>query len=116
MGLPEWSPANQALEQDVARAPLQTSAMMKLVEDLKALTTAEIVTAFHCKRPLTPNMQGAMVVLQLDVNFRKPEANKFYDLLEQLMGQASLQMGGLQIRKEGYKRSAAVNKLAELIQ
>ena len=89
---------------------------MKLIEDLKALTTAEIVTAFHSKRPLTPNMQGAMVVLHVDVNFRKPEANKFYDLLEQLMGQASLQMGGLQIRKEGYKRSPAVNKLSELIQ
>ncbi|CAE7336133.1 pol [Symbiodinium pilosum] len=111
----KWSPANQALEQDVARVPLQTSAMMKLVEDLKALTTAEIVTAFHSKRPLTPNMQGAMVVLQLGVNFRKPEANKFYDLLEQLMGQASLQMGGLQIRKEGYKRSAAVSKLDDAV-
>ena len=104
------------LEQDVARAPVHTSAVMKLIEDLKALTMAEIVTAFHSKRPLTPNMQGAMVVFHLDVNFRKPEANRFYDLLAQLMGQASLQMGGIQIRKEGYKRSPAVSKLAELIQ
>ena len=59
-------------------------------------------------------MQGAVVVLQLDVNFRKPEANQFYEKLEMLMGQAALQLGGLQIRKEGYKRSAAVTKLAEL--
>ena len=110
----KWSPANQALEQDTTRAPLQTSILMKIVEDLKALTTSEIVTAFHSKRPLTPNIQGAMVVLQLDVNFRKPEANQFYEKLEMLMGQAALQLGGLQIRKEGYKRSAAVTKLAEL--
>ena len=112
----KWSPSNHVLEQDVARASVPTLVVMKLIEDLKVLTTAEIVTAFHSKRPLTPDMQGAMVVFHLDVNFRKPEANKFYDLLEQLMGQASLQMGGLQIRKEGYKRSPAVNKLAELIQ
>ena len=91
----KWSPANQALEQDTTRAPLQTSI-------LKALTTSEIVTAFHSKRPLTPNMQGAMVVLQLDVNFRKPEANQFYEKLEMLMGQAALQLGGLQIRKEAF--------------
>ena len=32
----KWSPANQALEQDTARAPLQTSILMKIVEDLKA--------------------------------------------------------------------------------
>ena len=115
VGVSEMVAANQALEQDMTRAPLQTSTLMKILEDLKALTTSEIVTAFHSKRPLTPNMQGAMVVLQLDVNFRKPEANQFYEKLEILMGQAALQLGGLQIRKEGYKRSAAVTKLAELM-
>ena len=57
----KWSPANQALEQDMTRSPLQASAIMKLIEDLKAMTTLEIVLAFHSKRPLTPNMQGAMV-------------------------------------------------------
>ena len=84
---------------------------MKIVEDLKALTTSEIVTAFHSKRPLTPNMQGAMVVLQLDVNFRKPVLRKIGDA----HGPSGSAAWGLQIRKEGYKRSAAVTKLAELM-
>ena len=97
----KWSPANQALEQETTRSPLQASAIMKLIEELTAMTTSEIVSAFHSKRPLTPNTQGAMVVLQLGVNFRKTEADQFYEKLEQLMGQASLQLGGLQIRSSG---------------
>ena len=110
----QWSGANQKLEQDDKRAPVPTARLIKLLEDLKAAATSEILTAFHSKRPLTANMQGAMVVLQLDVNFRKAEANRFYEMLEELMGQASMQVVGLQLRREGYKRSAAVNKLAEL--
>ena len=93
---------NGHLEQDTTRSPLQALVIMKLIEDLKAMTTSEIVSAFHSlQATATPNMQGAMVVLQLDVNFRKQEANQLYEKLEQLMGQASLQLGGLQIRKEG---------------
>ena len=57
----------------------------------------------------------SMVVLMLDVSFRKPAAHRFYDILEDLQGQAALQLCGIQLRKEGYKRSAAVQKLSDML-
>ena len=61
------------------------------------------------------NMQGHMVVFQLDVSFRQEVAHRFYLLLEALQGQASLQLCGLQLRKESFRRSPAVQKLAEML-
>ena len=111
----KWSPEQKLLVTDQTRIPLQTEALVKSVTELKSLATAEIISAFFPSRPLTANMQGNMVVLMLDVSFRKPAAHRFYDILEDLQGQAALQLCGIQLCKEGYKRSAAVQKLSDML-
>ena len=111
----KWSPIRKTLEIDEGRIPLKTETVITTPEKLKGLATNEVISAFFSSRPLTPNMQGNMVVLMLDVSFRKQQAHQFYELLEELQGQSVLQMCGLQLRKEGFKRSAAVQKLAELV-
>ena len=68
----KWSPINHVLEQDVARAP---SASTNIGSDEIDRGPQGPDHGGPTKRPLTPNMQGAMVVFHLDVNFRKPEAN-----------------------------------------
>ena len=103
-----------ALEVDEGRIPLKTETVITTLEQLKGLATNEVISAFFSSRPLTPNMQGNMVGLMLDVSFRKQQARQFYELLEVLQGQSVLQMCGLQLRKEGFKRSAAVQKFAEM--
>ena len=111
----KWSPEKKQLIPDPNRVPVKTEALIRLVKELKSLATAEIISALFPSRPLTPNMQGSMVVLMLDVSFRKPAAHRFYDILEDLQGQAALQLCGIQLRKEGYKRSAAVQKLSDML-
>lgn len=110
-----WSHENHCLEADPSRDPISTEALIKILAELKSLATSEVVSAFFSNRPLTDQMQGRMVVFQLDVTFRKPVAHRFYELLEALQGQASMQLCGLQLRKEGFRRSPAVQKLAEML-
>ncbi|CAE7730529.1 pol [Symbiodinium sp. CCMP2592] len=109
----EWSHEKHCLQVDSNKTPTTTEDLLNTLRELKTLATSEVISAFFSNRPLTEHMQGHMVVFQLDVSFRKEVAHRFYVLLEALQGQASLQLCGVQLRKEGFRRSPAVQKLAE---
>ncbi|CAE7616492.1 pol [Symbiodinium sp. CCMP2592] len=111
----EWSHEKHCLQIDSSRDPTTTEDLLNILRELKTLATSEVISAFFSNRPLTEHMQGHMVVFQLDVSFRKEVAHRFYVLLEALQGQASLQLCGVQLRKEGFRRSPAVQKLAEML-
>ncbi|CAE7560197.1 pol [Symbiodinium sp. CCMP2592] len=111
----EWSHEKHCLQVDSTRDPTTTEDLLNILRELKTLATSEVISAFFSNRPLTEHMQGHMVVFQLDVSFRKEVAHRFYVLLEALQGQAALQLCGVQLRKEGFRRSPAVQKLAELL-
>ena len=85
----KWSPIRKTLEIDEGRIPLKTETVITTLEKLKGLATNEVISAFFSSRPLTPNMQGNMVVLMLDVSFRKQQAHQFYELLEELRASRS---------------------------
>ncbi|CAE7235568.1 pol [Symbiodinium sp. CCMP2592] len=103
----EWSHEKHCLQIDSSRNPTTTEELLNILRELKTLATSEVISAFFSNRPLTEHMQGHMVVFQLDVSFRKEVAHRFYVLLEALQGQASLQLCGVQLRKEGFRRSPA---------
>ncbi|CAE7541241.1 pol [Symbiodinium sp. CCMP2592] len=111
----EWSHEKHCLQVDSTRDPTTTEDLLNILRELKTLATSEVISAFFSNRPLTEHMQGHMVVFQLDVSFRKEVAHRFYVLLEALQGQAALRLCGVQLRKEGFRRSPAVQKLAELL-
>ncbi|CAE7216565.1 pol [Symbiodinium sp. CCMP2592] len=111
----EWSHEKHCLQVDSNKTPATTEDLLNTLRERKTLATSEVISAFFSNRPLTEHMQGHMVVFQLDVSFRKEVAHRFYVLLEALQGQASLQLCGVQLRKEGFRRSPAVQKLAEML-
>ena len=82
----QWSHENR-LEVDSSRDPITTETLLTQLKELKALATSEVISAFFANRPLTENMQGHMVVFQLDVSFRKEVAHRFYLLLEATPGE-----------------------------
>ena len=83
----QWSHENHCLEVDSSRDPITTETLLTQLKELKALATSEVISAFFANRPLTENMQGHMVVFQLDVSFRKEVAHRFYLLLEATPGE-----------------------------
>ena len=56
-----------------------------------------------------------MVTFILDVSFRTEASNEMCRKLCQLLGLSALQGVGLQIKKEGFKRSPGVQKLHDMI-
>ena len=57
-------------------------------------------------------MEG-VVTFKVDIQFRSPRANQLYANLEQMAGLSPLCLLGLSLRKESYRRSNGIQKLAE---
>ena len=90
-------------------------ALLTLLKELKSLATQDTISRFHATRPILGELKGPMVTFILDASFRTEASNEMYRKLCQLLGLSALQGVGLQIKKEGFKRSPGVQKLHDMI-
>ena len=110
-----WDHANKVLKTDDEKAPMDHEALLTLLKELKSLATQDTISRFHATRPILGELKGPMVTFILDVSFRTEASNEMYRKLCQLLGLSALQGVGLQIKKEGFKRSPGVQKLHDMI-
>ena len=110
-----WDHANKVLKTDDEKAPMDHEALLTLLKELKSLATQDTISRFHATRPILGELKGPMVTFILDVSFRTEASNEMYRKLCQLLGLSALRGVGLQIKKEGFKRSPGVQKLHDMI-
>ena len=103
------------LKTDDEKAPMDHEALLTLLKELKSLATQDTISRFHATRPILGELKGPMVTFILDASFRTEASNEMYRKLCQLLGLSALQGVGLQIKKEGFKRSPGVQKLHDMI-
>ncbi|CAE7731851.1 atxn2, partial [Symbiodinium microadriaticum] len=108
-----WNRKTKALEPDASRAALNQSDMVKLLKEAGSLADGETVSRFAANRRLEEGMQGRVVPMQMDVQFRSPRAHQLYSTLEQLQGLSALNLLGVSFRKEGYRRPNGIQQLAD---
>ncbi|CAE7820219.1 ubp3 [Symbiodinium sp. CCMP2592] len=107
-----WNRANQALEPDENKQSMNQTDLITLLRQTGTLADGETVSRFAATRQLAESMEG-VVTFKVDIQFRSPRAHQLYTNLERLAGLAPLNMLGLSFRKESYKRSNGIQKLAE---
>ncbi|CAE7531530.1 unnamed protein product [Symbiodinium microadriaticum] len=110
-----WDHTEKVLKTDEERAPMDHTTLMTLLKELKALATQDTIARFHSTRPILGEIKGPLVTFILDVSYRTEASNEMYNKLCRLIGLSALQGVGLQIKKEGYKRSPGIQKLHEMI-
>ena len=97
----------------------QTELLQAVGEMIALVEPLQMVHRFHCTRPLGklgPTPVADVVAFLLDISNRTARAQKLHAHLVRMIGLAALQMIGAQIKREGFKRSALANKVAEIIQ
>ncbi|CAE7214168.1 Capn15 [Symbiodinium sp. CCMP2592] len=107
-----WNRANQALEPDENKQSMNQTDLITLLRQTGTLADGETVSRFAATRQLAESMEG-VVTFKVDIQFRSSRAHQLYTNLERLAGLAPLNMLGLSFRKESYKRSNGIQKLAE---
>lgn len=110
-----WDHTNKVLKVDGEKEPMHHEALLTLLKELKALVTQDTISRFHATRPILGELKGPLVTFILDVSFRTAASNEMYSKLCQLIGLSALQGVGLQIKKEGFKRSPGIQKLHDML-
>ena len=107
-----WNRATRTLEPDANRQSLNQTDLIALLKTTGTLSDGETVSRFAATRRLVESMEG-VVTFKVDIQFRSPRANQLYANLEQMAGLSPLCLLGLSLRKESYRRSNGIQKLAE---
>jgi hypothetical protein len=116
----KWDHEAKTLKIDDAMGTWGQSELLQAVGEMIALVEPlQMVHRFHCTRPLGklgPTPAADVVAFLLDISNRTARAQKLHAHLVKMIGLAALQLVGAQVKREGFKRSALANKVAEMTQ
>ena len=102
----KWNPTTRAMENRDELAPLTTKEVLDMLKETIVLCKEEgVVTNYHPMRKLTPNMAGAAVTFALILGLREARAYRMWTIIENLAGNAALQLVATTIRREKRGRS-----------
>ena len=108
-----WNPELKALEVDPNKSALTHETLMKIIVDIQSLTHRETLSRFHVLKSLEPEMEGQTVRVMMDIALWCPEADRMFQQLSALQGNAALQIVGLQFRRSTMQRSPVIKQLME---
>ena len=98
-----WNQTTQRLEIDQHKPPLTNSAVIQMATELNDLVHKEaenLIHRFHSTRKLTERVQGDTMPFILAVAMRGLAANRAFEILHVLEGNASLRVIGVRLRSE----------------
>ena len=98
-----WNQTTQRLEIDQHKPPLTNTAVIQMATELNDLVHKEaenLIHRFHSTRKLTERVQGDTMPFILAVAMRGLAANRAFEILHVLEGNASLRVIGVRLRSE----------------
>ena len=110
-----WNKEAQCLQIDEGREGLSQAQLITDLQGLSTLIMREgMINRFHATKPVVPQPEGQTVFL-LEVSLRCQDFAQVWQALEKLSGLAALQVIGLQIRKEGLRKSPMMDNIQRLL-
>eukprot|EP00439_Symbiodinium_sp_Y106_P003052 s820_g1.t1 len=111
-----WHQENQCLQVDDSRAPLDHQEVIKHVGALvQAVQRKDVIHRFNATNGISASTESTTLFM-LEIGLRAPGVEQVWLSLETLSHLSALQLCGMQLKREGLKRSSLANDVQKLLQ
>ena len=111
-----WHQENQCLQVDDSRAPLDHQEVIKHVGALvQAVQRKDVIHRFNATNGISASTENTTLFM-LEIGLRAPGVEQVWLSLETLSHLSALQLCGMQLKREGLKRSSLANDVQKLLQ
>ena len=111
-----WNSETQCLQMDEARPPLEHQELIGHVGlPVKAVQQKDVIHRFNATHGIFATAEGTTSFM-LEIGLRAPGVEKVWSCLEILSHLSALQLCGMQLKREGLKRSSLANDLQKMLQ
>jgi len=110
-----WDPQAQALAVDEGRTPLEHQELVTLLSLMaQAVRQRDVVHRFNATYPITVDQRNTARFM-LEIGLRAKGVGDVWIGLEALQGLAALQVVGMQLRRDGLRRSSLAEDLQKML-
>ena len=111
-----WHQENQCLQVDDSRAPMDHQEVIKHVGALvQAVQRKDVIHRFNATNGISASTESTTLFM-LEIGLRAPGVEQVWQSLEALSHLSALQLCGMQLKREGLKRSSLANDVQKLLQ
>ncbi|CAE7477785.1 secG [Symbiodinium sp. CCMP2592] len=109
-----WNPQSRALEPENHVAPLTAKEIIDQLKETIVLCKEDgVLINYNPNRRLVPGMTGAAITFQVVLGLRDAKAYRMWTILENLSGNASLQLTATTLRRERRGRAPVAQAIAQ---